>query len=108
MEIAKSGRGRCEESKKAANKAKRAKKKAEKDPDNIVLSESTEMNMAHNDFIGKGEIRLGSLDEQSGSYTRWHHLACWRVPAKVWMRLQVNFIKKCYLPLTSNCYIVNE
>jgi BRCT domain type II-containing protein len=42
----------------------------------------------HDDpVIGLGEVRFGSLDDQSGGYTRWCHLACWRVPAAVWLAL---------------------
>lgn len=38
-------------------------------------------------IIEKGEIRIGSMDSQSGTYTRWVHLECWRVPSKVWLGL---------------------
>eukprot|EP01036_Dinobryon_divergens_P031765 gene31765-41229_t len=38
-------------------------------------------------FIEKGSIRFGSLDKLSGTYTRWRHMACWRVPAAVWIGL---------------------
>jgi len=34
-------------------------------------------------FIAKGSIRIGSIEEASGSYGRWKHLGCWRVPSKV-------------------------
>jgi hypothetical protein len=49
--------------------------------------------------IPKDSIRVGSLDEKSGSYGRWHHLTSgerrgvggpcrgWRVPKKVWSGL---------------------
>ena len=37
--------------------------------------------------IMKGEIRFGSMDMQGGSYTRWMHLNCWRVPSSVWLGL---------------------
>ena len=40
--------------------------------------------------IGLGEVRVGSLDGlgsalegQAGTYTKWNHLKCWRVPNKV-------------------------
>jgi hypothetical protein len=39
--------------------------------------------------IGKGAIRVGSIDKQSGSYTRFCHLSCWRVPSKVWLGLDL-------------------
>lgn len=37
--------------------------------------------------IEKGVIRVGSMDPEAGSYGRWVHLACWRVPSKVWLGL---------------------
>lgn len=43
---------------------------------------------AHDDpKIDKGEVRFGSMDSESGTYGRWHHLRCWRVPASIWMAL---------------------
>ena len=33
--------------------------------------------------IEKDGIRVGSLDKVSGTYGRWNHLDCWRVPVKV-------------------------
>ena len=33
--------------------------------------------------IPKGELRVGSIDDESGSYSRWVHLECWRVPVKI-------------------------
>ena len=33
--------------------------------------------------IRKGELRVGSIDDESGSYSRWVHLECWRVPVKI-------------------------
>ena len=38
-------------------------------------------------FIAKGTTRIGSFDKESGSYIRWVHLICFRVPAKVWKGL---------------------
>lgn len=37
--------------------------------------------------IDKGEVRIGSLDSEAGTYGRWMHLKCWRVPSKVWLGL---------------------
>jgi len=48
--------------------------------------------------IAKGEVRVGSLHEETGSYTRWNHLGCWRVPSKVWMGLPDP--ETCQDPLT--------
>ena len=38
-------------------------------------------------LIPQGNIRIGSLDDQSGSYGRWNHLVCWRVPYRIWAGL---------------------
>ena len=62
VELAKSGRGTC----KQKGKAKKC---------------------LHDAAIEKGEIRVGSIDSQSGTYTRWVHLSCWRVPSKIWLGL---------------------
>jgi NAD-dependent DNA ligase len=35
--------------------------------------------------IPKGDVRIGSIDEESGSHARWNHLNCWRVPSKIWL-----------------------
>lgn len=37
--------------------------------------------------IPLGELRVGSLNEKTGSYTRWMHLRCCRVPSRVWAGL---------------------
>ena len=39
--------------------------------------------------IDKGEVRVGRLDptNQSGGYGYWVHLACWRVPNRLWQTL---------------------
>ena len=35
--------------------------------------------------IPKGDVRIGSWNEETGTYTWWIHLACWRVPNRLWM-----------------------
>ena len=35
--------------------------------------------------IPKGDVRIGSWNEETGTYSWWIHLACWRVPNRVWM-----------------------
>lgn len=37
------------------------------------------------ELIGKGEIRVGSMDDNAGTYGRWCHLSCWRVPSRIWL-----------------------
>ena len=63
VEIAKSGRSRC----------KRRKTMTKDAPHGEI------------DIINRGELRCGSLLEETGSYTRWHHLDCWRIPSQVWL-----------------------
>merc|ERR1712161_37844 len=38
-------------------------------------------------LIPKDAIRVGSLDKVAGTYGRWHHLPCWRVPYRIWAGL---------------------
>jgi len=38
-----------------------------------------------NPIIEMGEVRIGRLDKEAGTYTNWNHLQCWRVPSKVWL-----------------------
>lgn len=64
VELAKSGRSKC------SQRTKSAKRCSPTDP-----------------IISKGDIRIGSIDEISGSYGRWVHLACWRVPSRIWLGL---------------------
>lgn len=64
VELARSGRSKC------VQRTKSAKRCPPNDP-----------------IIDKGEIRIGSIDAFSGSYGRWVHLACWRVPSRIWLGL---------------------
>ncbi|CAN0216891.1 unnamed protein product [Scytosiphon promiscuus] len=63
VELARSGRSKC-------NATRAARKCNPEDP-----------------LISKGEIRIGSLDAQAGTYSRWIHLECWRVPSRIWLGL---------------------
>jgi hypothetical protein len=60
VEPAKSNRSKCN-------------KKSKKDP------------CAHGGSIAKGHVRIGSWNEDVGSYSWFVHLECWRVPAKIWL-----------------------
>jgi len=68
VELAKSGRSRCSRTKTAS--AKKCSPHGQEAA-----------------FIDKGEIRFGSINVESGSYGRWIHLQCWRVPALIWRGL---------------------
>lgn len=61
VELAKSGRSKCQ---------KCVKKGAGVDP-----------------LIAKGEVRIGWMNKESGSYGGFVRLQCWRVPSKVWLGL---------------------
>ena len=37
--------------------------------------------------IPKGDVRIGSYNQDTGTYQYWAHLRCWRVPLKVWSGL---------------------
>lgn len=68
VELAKSNRSSCV---KCTDKMKRAEKKGESTP---ICSA----------IIEKDAIRFGSMDPEAGTYTRWSHIDCWRVPMKIW------------------------
>mmetsp|Transcript_54799 Transcript_54799/g.88800 ORF Transcript_54799/g.88800 Transcript_54799/m.88800 type:complete len:446 (-) Transcript_54799:432-1769(-) len=52
-----------------------------------ALLEETSFAVSKPAVIGKGEMRIGSIEETSGQYGRWMHVECWRVPEKVWKGL---------------------
>ena len=37
--------------------------------------------------IDKGELRVGWLNSETGTYGGWVRLRCWRVPNRVWLGL---------------------
>jgi len=95
VEGAVSGRSKCTTCKKPALKKRGKKKKGEEEAEAApvadaaveaaaVVSAATTRGQPE---IVKGEIRVGSLDDRSGAYGRWHHLRCWRVPKKIWQGL---------------------
>ncbi len=63
VEIARSSRGTC----KAKGNAKRC---------------------PEDDIIMQGELRVGVLNKESGSYWNWTHIPCWRVASKIWKGLE--------------------
>jgi hypothetical protein len=83
VETAKSGRSTCRQTVKAAVKCRTVSLKKKQD------EESNEI-ISRNDAwtkIQKGEIRIGTLFKETGTYTRWVHLRCWRIPSTVWLGL---------------------
>lgn len=97
VEMAKSARSKCTVCKKNSENVAIADSAAAETSTAIVASttvrsssrakkNTTSSAMVKQDdttAIDKGDIRVGSLDKMAGSYGRWHHLECWRVPKKV-------------------------
>jgi hypothetical protein len=82
VEPAKSGRSMCKQ------KGKTSKKCSELPPH--VDPETCEALAKRQvpEIIEKGEIRVGSWMEDTGTYTRWVHLRCWRkLAGSCWDRL---------------------
>ena len=95
VETAKSARSKCTVCKRNSEKAAIADSAAVETSTAIVASSAGSSSRAKKNtssavvqqddttVIDKGDIRVGSLDKMAGSYGRWHHLECWRVPKKV-------------------------
>ena len=73
--------------KKKARTSKHKAKDGETDTTLIVAPLPVTTNPTSSYFIPKDDIRVGSLDETAGSYGRWNHLQCWRVPYRIWAGL---------------------
>jgi len=80
VELARSNRSSC----KATGAAKKCGGKYGGQPEEMSGPEET----GGPPLIAKGEVRVGSLDNQSGGYGRWRHVPCWRVPSKIWLGVQ--------------------
>ncbi len=50
----------------------------------IIATASTTLSTDDPKFIPKGQVRIGRLKPETGTYTNWNHLNCWRVPARVY------------------------
>jgi len=97
VETARSGRAKCSVCKKNSGKVAIADSAAAEASTAIVATSTASRSSSRakksassavakqNDttVIGLGEVRVGSFDKMAGSYGRWHHLECWRVPKKV-------------------------
>ncbi len=86
VETARSGRSKCTVCKNSSSKAVIAERAASEMSTAIVASatrSSSRAKKSSGGVIQINEIRVGSMDEIAGSYGRWHHLECWRVPKKV-------------------------
>jgi hypothetical protein len=72
VELAKSGRSKC------VQKGNTSKKCSELPPDVDPAKCEDLAKRQEPEFIEKGEIRVGSWMEETGTYARWNHLRCWR------------------------------
>jgi hypothetical protein len=56
--------------------------------------------------IPKMGIRIGSIDKDAGSYGRWIHLDCWRVPMKIQLVVVVCDMMLCYAALFRSSLLI--
>lgn len=73
VELAKSGRSKCSQKGKTTKKCSQAPVFVDPRTCYSLIAQPVQP-----ELISKGEIRVGSLLEDTGTYTRWHHLRCWR------------------------------
>lgn len=78
IEYAKSGRSKCSQKVKSAVKCHHPAGLNEQEDGSTALIRSG------NTLINKGEIRIGSLLQETGTYSRWCHLRCWRITSTIW------------------------
>eukprot|EP00978_Attheya_sp_CCMP212_P033783 scaffold138237_cov50-Attheya_sp.AAC.2 len=85
VELAKTGRSKC----KQKGTAKHCCDAHPGAPSVAAASATTStlVDLVADEIIEKGEIRIGSINDDTGSYGRWCHVRCWRVPHKVWLGL---------------------
>ena len=76
VELAKSGRSRC------AQKGNTARQCGAPPSDGGAPPAALDPSL-----IPKGAVRVGSVNLKAGTYGRWMHLGCWRVPKRVWLGL---------------------
>lgn len=101
MEIAKSNRSKCDVAKRTPKKCAHIQQQQQQQQkargttgSAIERGQSTAMVVSEAkdaplrpEFIPKNEVRVGVMDPVYGSYTKWVHLKCWRVPSKIWLGL---------------------
>lgn len=75
VELAKSGRSRCN----ATGKYKKCDTSQEREESTDLV----DLTATPESLIFKDEVRVGWLNEQTGTYGAWKHLRCWRIPSKV-------------------------
>jgi len=72
---------------KRLGKGKKSKQPTNQNDSTELAVPCTDLVMSNGPYIAKDTLRVGSLDPTSGTYGRWHHLPCWRVPMSVWSGL---------------------
>jgi len=92
IEPAKSGRSQCVKCK-AQNTSKGDENNKKTGKTKVHVAKKT-TSLVIETKIPQGTLRVGSLDELSGGYARWHKLGCWRVPSRVWLGLNGLFAPK--------------
>lgn len=69
---------------KQKSKANKTSKSIEQEAEKNSPAATCSSTAVVNKFIPKDSLRFGRLMNETGTYTNWHHLLCWRVPSKVW------------------------
>lgn len=76
--MALSGRSRCNACKNGKNVRRKSNNDISTSRHIISSSDNISFQSAHQ--IAKDDVRVGSFDKIGGTYTKWHHLDCWKVP----------------------------
>ena len=89
IELAKSGRSACAATSKKLSRCflQKTDESTATEEGDSTLVEKVSTNGSGKVLIQKGEIRVGTFNKVSGTYTWFRHLRCWRVPSKVWLGL---------------------
>jgi hypothetical protein len=95
VELARSNRSQCNNCKPKPAREKVGKGRAKAVPALTVAATSAVVKSKKGQkkdysggiYIPNGALRVGSLESEAGTYGRWHHLTCWRVPYRVWSGL---------------------
>jgi len=93
VEVAKSGRSACNKPGTRTKNYQDKKCPIDEDTEYKVKTVTRKLKSGYFEdqvaytLIKKGMLRLGMRDDQTFGYGRWCHLACWRVPKKIWLAM---------------------
>jgi len=55
--------------------------------------------------IAKDEVRIGTMDMMAGTYARFVHVSCWRVPSKIWLGLPDPDVERDFRKFAAGVYV---